>query len=79
MQIIMILITYQKMFSFTHNDLHTNNIMYIPTNKKFLYYLYKKKYYWSSTYVHCMLHIMANISNMVLYSGDGDGDGDGEA
>jgi len=45
MQIIMTLIAYQKLFSFTHNDLHTNNIMYIPTNKKFLYYLYKKKYY----------------------------------
>ena len=45
MQIIMMLITYQKMFSFTHNDLHTNNIMYVPTNKKFLYYCYKKKYY----------------------------------
>jgi hypothetical protein len=45
MQIIMILITYQKMFSFTHNDLHTNNIMYVPTNRKFLYYTYKKKTY----------------------------------
>jgi hypothetical protein len=45
MQIIMILITYQKMFSFTHNDLHTNNIMYISTNKKFIYYTYKKKTY----------------------------------
>ena len=45
MQIIMILITYQKMFLFTHNDLHTNNVMYIPTNKKFLYYTFKKKSY----------------------------------
>jgi hypothetical protein len=45
MQIIMILISYQKMFSFTHNDLHTNNIMYIPTNKKFIFYTYKKKTY----------------------------------
>ena len=45
MQIIMILITYQKLFYFTHNDLHTNNIMYVPTNKKFLYYTYKKKTY----------------------------------
>ena len=44
-QIIMTLITYQKMFSFTHNDLHTNNVMYISTNKKFIYYCYKKKYY----------------------------------
>jgi hypothetical protein len=45
MQIIMTLITYQKMFSFTHNDLHTNNIMYVPTNKKHIYYVYKKKTY----------------------------------
>jgi hypothetical protein len=45
MQIIMILITYQKSFSFTHNDLHTNNVMYVPTNKKYIYYCYKKKYY----------------------------------
>jgi hypothetical protein len=45
MQIIMMLITYQKMFAFTHNDLHTNNIMYIPTNKKFIYYTYNKKSY----------------------------------
>ena len=45
MQIIMILITYQQAFNFTHNDLHTNNVMYIQTNKKFIYYCYKKKYY----------------------------------
>ena len=45
MQIIMILITYQKAFNFTHNDLHTNNIMYNETDKKFIYYCYKKKYY----------------------------------
>ena len=45
MQIIMILITYQHIFSFTHNDLHTNNVMFTPTNKKFLYYRYKGDYY----------------------------------
>ena len=45
MQIIMILITYQKTFAFTHNDLHTNNVMYNSTDKKFLFYCYKKKYY----------------------------------
>jgi len=39
-QIIMMLISYQKMFSFTHNDLHTNNVMYVPTNSKFIYYVY---------------------------------------
>lgn len=45
MQIIMILITYQKAFSFTHNDLHTNNVMYNKTDKKFLYYCYNKTVY----------------------------------
>ena len=45
MQIIMILITYQKVFSFTHNDLHTNNIMYNETSKKFIIYHYNKKTY----------------------------------
>ena len=34
MQVIMMLITYQNTFSFTHNDLHTNNIMYNKTDKK---------------------------------------------
>jgi hypothetical protein len=44
-QIVMILITYQKAFSFTHNDLHTNNVMYNPTDEKYIYYCYKKTYY----------------------------------
>jgi len=50
MQIVMILLTYQKVFSFTHNDLHTNNVMYNSTKKKYLYYCYKKKYYRVPTY-----------------------------
>jgi hypothetical protein len=45
MQIIMTLITYQKAFSFTHNDLHTNNVMYNETDKKFLYYRFNGKVY----------------------------------
>jgi len=45
MQIIMILITYQKMFAFTHNDLHTNNVMYNKTDDEYVYYCYKKRYY----------------------------------
>ena len=44
-QILMMLITYQKVFSFTHNDLHTNNIMYINTDKQYLYYKYDDKHY----------------------------------
>lgn len=37
-QIVLILATYQKLFEFTHNDLHTNNIMYTETDVEFLYY-----------------------------------------
>lgn len=40
-------------------------------------YLYKKKDIWGSTFVHCLLHIVANIANMVLYYGVGVGGGDG--
>jgi hypothetical protein len=50
MQIIMILITYQKVFHFTHNDLHTSNVMYNKTDIKYLYYCYKSKYYKVPTY-----------------------------
>jgi hypothetical protein len=45
MQVIMILITYQKVYSFTHNDLHTNNIMYNETTQKYIYYCYNSTYY----------------------------------
>jgi len=38
LQVILLLATYQKVFDFTHNDLHTNNIMYVETEEKFLYY-----------------------------------------
>jgi len=44
-QVIIMLLVYQKLFDFTHNDLHTNNIMYKNTDAKFLYYFYNKKYY----------------------------------
>jgi hypothetical protein len=50
MQIIMILITYQKCFNFTHNDLHTNNIMYVNTTIRYLYYRFNRKTYRVPTY-----------------------------
>lgn len=50
MQVIMTLLVYQKAFSFTHNDLHTNNIMYNYTDKKYLYYKYNDEVYKVPTY-----------------------------
>ena len=31
-------------------------------------HLYKKKDIWSSTYVHCLVHLLANIANVLLYN-----------
>ena len=45
LQILFTLITYQKCFSFTHNDLHTNNIVYSKTEKQYLYYKFNNKHY----------------------------------
>lgn len=45
LQILFSLITYQQIFDFTHNDLHTNNIVYNITEKKYLYYRYKERHY----------------------------------
>jgi hypothetical protein len=50
MQIIMALIAFQKAFHFTHNDLHTNNIMYVNTDIEFLYYKYNNRFYKVPTY-----------------------------
>jgi hypothetical protein len=45
LQILFSLITFQNVFSLTHNDLHTNNVMFIETDKKFLYYKLNHVYY----------------------------------
>ena len=49
-QVIMTLIAYQKAFHFTHNDLHTNNIVYLETKQEFLYYKYDGNIYKVPTY-----------------------------
>jgi hypothetical protein len=50
LQILFTLITYQKVFHFTHNDLHTNNIVYVFTDKKYLYYKYNNIHYKVQTF-----------------------------
>ena len=49
-QIIMSLIVYQKCFDFTHNDLHSNNIMFTKTDKTYLIYKYEGRYYKVKTF-----------------------------
>jgi len=50
MQITFTLLILQKAFHFTHNDLHTNNIMYIETDVEYIYYKYNLKTYKIPTY-----------------------------
>jgi len=45
LQILMSLITFQNTFQLTHNDLHSNNIMYTSTEKQFLYYKVDGQHY----------------------------------
>ena len=49
-QVIMCLLCFQNTFHFTHNDLHTNNIMYIHTDVEYLFYKYKNIVYRVPTY-----------------------------
>lgn len=49
-QVLLTLATLQKTFSLTHNDLHTNNIMWIRTDKKNLCYKLGGTYYKVPTY-----------------------------
>lgn len=72
-QVIFTLLTYQKLFNFTHNDLHTNNIMYVNTEKEYLYYHYKKEYFKVPTFGKIWKIIdfgraIYTINNEVLYS-----------
>lgn len=39
-QVIFALAYAQRNFGFVHNDLHSNNVMYIKTDKEFLYYIW---------------------------------------
>lgn len=49
-QITMTLAMYQQAFSFTHNDLHSNNIVYKETDVEYLYYKYGGRSYRVPTY-----------------------------
>ena len=49
-QVVASLIAYQKAFRFTHNDLHTNNIMWVSTPIKYIYYQIQGRNYRIPTY-----------------------------
>lgn len=49
-QLILALAYAQRMFGMTHNDLHGNNVMYVPTTTEYLYYNYHGTCYKLPTY-----------------------------
>jgi hypothetical protein len=49
-QVIITLVVYQNTYQFTHNDLHTNNIMFVSTPEPYLYYMYNNVHYKVPTY-----------------------------
>ena len=50
MQIVVSLSVFQEKFYFIHNDLHSSNVMYVETDKQYLYYKYNNLYYKVPTY-----------------------------
>jgi hypothetical protein len=49
-QVVFALAFAQRNFGFTHNDLHSNNVMYVSTDKEFLYYNSAGTFYRVPTY-----------------------------
>ena len=49
-QVMFALLFAQKTFGYVHNDLHSNNVMYVSTDKEFLYYKVGDKSYKVPTY-----------------------------
>lgn len=49
-QLVFALAFAQRNFGFTHNDLHGNNVMYVPTDREFLYYKHNGTCYRLPTY-----------------------------
>ena len=81
LQILMILITYQKLFKLTHNDLHTNNIMYVKTEKKYLYYKFNDCHYKVPTFGKIFKIIdfgraIYTFNGITIYSDSFEKDGD---
>jgi hypothetical protein len=73
MQVIVTLIVYQSIYNFTHNDLHSSNIMYVETKRKYLYYKIEDKVYKVPTYgkIYKIIDFGRSIysyQNILLYS-----------
>ncbi len=72
-QIIFGLAIAQKYYKFTHNDLHSNNVMYKETDIEYLYYNFNNKYYKIPTYGYILKIIdfgrgIFKINDLIYFS-----------
>lgn len=82
-QIIFGLAVAQKHYNFVHNDLHSENIMYVDTKLEYLYYEFEGTYFKIPTYGRILKIIdfgraTFNHNNYVFFSDVFDEDGDAE-
>lgn len=80
-QISVTLYIYQRAFKFTHNDLHTSNIMYVTTGNEYLYYKIMGRHYKIPTYgkIYKIIDFgraIYTIKDKVIYSDSFADDGD---
>jgi hypothetical protein len=80
-QISVTLYIYQKTFNFTHNDLHTSNIMYVTTDIEYLYYKIMGRHYKIPTYgkIYKIIDFgraIYTVNGKVIYSDSFTEDGD---
>lgn len=80
-QISVTLYTYQRVFDFTHNDLHTSNIMYVTTDIEFLYYKIMGRHYKIPTHgkIYKIIDFgraIYKINDKIVYSDSFSEDGD---
>ena len=56
---------YNSQYYFAYYALNAACVLFYPASC----YYYNKRQYWTSTYLHCMVHLIGNASFIVLYSG----------
>lgn len=71
MSVVGISLSYQLLRSIgaQHASLHYLLMMISVTCCPVSIYFYNIGDYWTSTYIHSALHVIANVSNIALYSG----------
>ena len=74
-------VNYTSVSAFIHNDLHSSNVMYVDTDKPFLYYKYEEIYYKVPTYGKIWKVIdfgraIYKIKGVVMFSDSFSKDGD---